>query len=276
MSAKSSTPCALTIAGSDSGGGAGIQADLLTFAALGVYGCSVVTAVTAQNTQEVSGIWPVPGESVEQQIVAVLADIAVGAIKLGMLHNADIVRVVANQLVRHAMLPVVCDPVMVATSGDSLAASTMAHCLLELLVGRVTLLTPNIDEAATLLGCVPARDVAQMQAQARGLVELGAPAVLLTGGHLAGNEAVDVLARRTATGIESREFVCAKVQTQHSHGSGCTLSSAITAGLAKGLALVDAIAEAKTYTRSALEHAEILRIGHGRGPLHHFYRYWRP
>ena len=272
MSTQRRISCALTIAGSDSGGGAGIQADLKTFAALGVYGCSAITAITAQNTQAVTGIWALPAAAVQQQIQAVLTDIHVGAVKLGMLFNADIVTAVAEQLSRRPNLPIICDPVMVATSGGRLADLDFATCVREMLIGKVTLLTPNVDEAAALLATLPATTVEEMLSQAQRLVELGAPAVLLTGGHLTGAEAVDILVWREDGALRQRRFVSSRVETNNNHGTGCTLSAAIAAGLAKGLPLAEAIDQAKAYVRSALEHARELTIGHGHGPLNHFYQ----
>lgn len=265
-----STPVALTIAGSDSGGGAGIQADLKTFAALGVYGCSAIASLTAQNTLGVQGVLPVAPEFVQQQIESVLNDIHVGAIKTGMLASADIIRAVAQSLTRYPQIPLVLDPVMVSTSGDRLLAADAIAVLVAELFPRAVLITPNLHEAAALLNTEIAKDSAQMQEQAKRLLLMGAPAVLMKGGHGSGDMAEDIL--MTAQGVEM--FTSVRLPTRNTHGTGCTLASAIAAGLAKKRSLRDAVAEAKIYLQHALSAADSLQIGQGAGPVHHFYSFY--
>jgi hydroxymethylpyrimidine/phosphomethylpyrimidine kinase len=267
-----STPIAVAIAGSDSGGGAGIQADLKTFSALGVYGASVITALTAQNTRGVQGIHDVPAEFVARQIDSVFSDLAVRAVKIGMLSRTDVIVAVAEGLARHAgTIPVVLDPVMVATSGDRLIADDAVATLRDRLLARADLITPNLPEAAVLLGESMAEDPATAAAQARRLVALGARAVLIKGGHGTGCDSIDHLV--TADGT-LQTLVAPRIATANTHGTGCTLSSAIAAGLARGLALPAAVAEAKTYLTAALGAADRLRIGTGHGPVHHFHGFW--
>lgn len=268
-SAPQLTPIALTIAGSDSGGGAGIQADLKTFAALGVYGCSAITSLTAQNTQGVQGVLPIAPAFVQAQIQSVLSDIAVGAIKTGMLATADIIAAVSESLQAYPGIPLVLDPVMIATSGDRLLAEDAIHLLLETLIPQVALITPNLLEAAALLDTSMATNLAQMQQQAESLLRLGAQAVLIKGGHSSGMDATDVLL--TKNGFEF--FSAPRIATKNTHGTGCTLASAIAAGLAKQLRLRDAVAQAKDYLHNALVHAQQLHIGQGAGPVHHFYQF---
>jgi hydroxymethylpyrimidine/phosphomethylpyrimidine kinase len=264
------TPIALTIAGSDSGGGAGIQADLKTFAALEVYGASVITALTAQNTKGVSGIHDVPPDFVTVQLDAVLSDLAIGAVKIGMLSRAATIEAVAAGLDRHKAPGIVLDPVMVATSGDRLLSADAAETLRRLLVPRALLLTPNLPEAAALLGTEVAEDEAVMRHQAHRLLKLGAKAVLIKGGHGSGAESVDLLVEPQS----SRRFSAQRIATRNTHGTGCTLSAAVAAGLAKGLALADAVAAAKSYVTAAIAAADRLSVGSGRGPVHHFHRQW--
>jgi len=264
------TAIAVTIAGSDSGGGAGIQADLKTFSALGVYGASVITALTAQNTKGVSGIHDVPPEFVTAQIDAVFSDLEVGAVKLGMLSNAAVIAAVADGLKRHRQSHVVLDPVMVATSGDKLLKSDAVENLRKLLMPMALVVTPNLPEAAALLDTGIATDEAAMRAQGERLLALGAKAVLIKGGHAEGSESVDLLIEPGAvTRLSSPRF-----DTKNTHGTGCTLSSAIAAGIAKGLTLVDAARAAKSYVTTAIAAADRLSIGAGHGPVHHFYRWW--
>ena len=264
------TAIAVTIAGSDSSGGAGIQADLKTFAALGVYGASVITALTAQNTQKVAAVHDVPADFIAAQIDAVFSDLDIGAVKIGMLSSAASIEAVARGLVRHKAKNIVLDPVMVASSGDRLLAPDAVGALRRLLIPRALVVTPNLPEAAALAGAGLARNEAEMEAQAREILALGPRAVLIKGGHSEGDESVDLL-------IGEGEVVrlCAKrIATKNTHGTGCTLSSAIAAGLAKGRDVVTACREAKTYVTAAIAHADQLEIGHGPGPLHHFYRHW--
>lgn len=263
------TPIALTIAGSDSGGGAGIQADLKAFSALGVFGCSAITSLTAQNTLGVQGVYPISPAFVQQQIQSVLSDINVGAIKTGMLATADIIAAVASSLRSYPEIPFVLDPVMVATSGDRLLAEDAIDTLFKQLIPLATLTTPNLHEAAALLNEPVATDLSGMQKQGEKLLALGANAVLMKGGHTDGDKASDLLL--THVGVEI--FSAPRLQTKNTHGTGCTLASAIAAGLAKQLSLQDAVKQAKEYLHNALSHSEKLHIGQGSGPVHHFYKF---
>jgi hydroxymethylpyrimidine/phosphomethylpyrimidine kinase len=264
------TAIAVTIAGSDSGGGAGIQADLKTFSALGVYGASVITALTAQNTQGVQGIHDVPPAFIAQQMDSVFSDLAVKAVKIGMLSQVAVIETVAAGLDRHGLKTVVLDPVMVAASGDRLLSPDAIETLRRVLMPRALLVTPNLHEAAALTDQPVARSEDEMDQQADMLLELGAQAVLMKGGHGEGPESVDLLV--DATG--ARRFVAKRIATRNSHGTGCTLSSAIAAGLARGLPLDDAVQQAKTYVTAAIAASDRLRIGQGRGPTHHFHAWW--
>jgi hydroxymethylpyrimidine/phosphomethylpyrimidine kinase len=254
----------LTIAGSDSGGGAGIQADLKTFAALGCYGMSAITALTAQNTRGVSGIHPVPPAFLAAQIDAVVEDIGVDAVKIGMLHSADIVRTVAEAIDRHRLPNVVFDPVMVATSGAQLIDRDALQTLVAELFPRAALVTPNLDEAALLIG-EPLEDESQLDAAAGRLLRLGARAVLLKGGHLRGEQVVDLFVART----ERRRWRSQRIDSRNLHGTGCTLSSAIAARLALGDALMPAIEAAREFVRGAIAAGAGVSTGHGHGPLNH-------
>ena len=263
------TPIAVTIAGSDSSGGAGIQADLKTFAALGVYGASAITALTAQNTQGVTAIHDVPADFILAQIDAIFADLAVAAVKIGMLSRIAAIEAVAEGLARHRARNIVLDPVMVATSGDRLLADEAVDALRRALIPRALLVTPNLPEAAALTGANLARNEREMAAQAREILALGPRAVLIKGGHGEGEEAVDLL-------IGEGEVVrlsARRIATKNTHGTGCTLSSAIAAGLAKGRDLVSAVRDAKTYVTAASAAADTLTGGHGHGPLHHFHAF---
>ena len=264
------TAIALTIAGSDSGGGAGIQADLKTFSALGVYATSVVTALTAQNTLGVQDVHSVPSAFVRRQIDSVLSDIDVDAVKVGMLANPSIIRAVAAALTLRRDLPVVLDPVMVAASGDVLLAATAIGALKRHLFPLATLLTPNLHEAAALTGTAMARTEADMLAQARQLLGSGAAAVLIKGGHGSGRDSVDIL----VTAERQQRFSAARIATSNLHGTGCTLSSAIAVGLAMKLKLEDAIDMAKLYVTEAISASGRLSVGMGHGPTHHFHRWW--
>lgn len=266
-----SHPTALTIAGSDSGGGAGIQADLKAFSALGVYGCSVITALTAQNTQAVTGVMDVPADFIAAQIDAVFTDINVHAVKIGMLSIPETIETVAAGLERHGAKNIVLDPVMVAKSGDALLQPHAVEAVRDRLLPLADMITPNLPEAATLLGAEPVTEVDQMEETARQLLALGPKAVLLKGGHLTGGESPDILV--TASGAEA--FESRRIETRNTHGTGCTLSSSIAAGLAKGNSLRDAVAEAKTFIGAAISAADALDIGKGHGPVHHFHRFWR-
>ncbi len=264
-----SVPIAVTVAGSDSSGGAGIEADLKTFSALGVYGSAVITALTAQNTKGVFAVHDVPADFIGAQINAVFADLAVGAVKIGMLANVSAIDVVVAALDRYRPRNVVLDPVMVASSGERLLREDAVGRLRDL-VGRARVLTPNLPEAATLLGAPPARDEAEMRGQAEKLLALGASAVLIKGGHGSGPESVDLLVEADTC----LRFAAPRVATKNTHGSGCTLAAALAAGLAKGLSLEAAAREAKNYVSAAIAAADRLAIGSGRGPLHHFHAWW--
>jgi len=260
------TAIAVTIAGSDSGGGAGIQADLKTFSALGVYGASVIAALTAQNTKGVSGIHDAPPEFVTAQIDAVFSDLKVDAVKLGMLSNAAVIAAVADGLRRYKQTNVVLDPVMVATSGDKLLKSDAVDNLRKLLIPMALVITPNLPEAAALLDTGIAADEAAMRQQGERLLALGSKAVLIKGGHADGAESVDLLIEPGAvTRLASPRF-----DTKNTHGTGCTLSSAIAAGIANGLTLADAVQTAKSYVTTAIAASDRLSIGSGHGPVHHF------
>jgi hydroxymethylpyrimidine/phosphomethylpyrimidine kinase len=264
------TAIALTIAGSDSSGGAGIQADLKTFSALQVYGASVITALTAQNTLGVEGVHVVPPDFVRAQMRAVASDLAVGAIKIGMLATSAVIRAVADGLADFPDVPVVLDPVMVAASGDPLLEADAVEALRAILIPHATLITPNLAEAAILLGQAVARSEYEMAAQALKLHETGASAVLIKGGHSAGEAAIDILFE----GDEFVSFEAPRAETENTHGTGCTLSAAIAAELAKGADLAEAVGAAKTYVTEAILAADELEIGKGRGPVHHFYAWW--
>jgi hydroxymethylpyrimidine/phosphomethylpyrimidine kinase len=260
----------LSIAGSDPSGGAGIQADLKTFAARGVYGMAAITALTAQNTQGVSGVQRVSADFVAQQIAAVFADIRVDAVKIGMIANGDIAAAVATALAPHRGIPIVLDPVMIAKGGASLLDSKAVSILINQLLPLATVITPNLPEAAVLLAEPEAHDRATMQAQAHRLFALGAKAVLLKGGHLPGEDCPDVLAHAAGTVW----FEGKRIKTANTHGTGCSLSSALAAELAKGLGISDAAAIAKAWLNGAVSGADILDVGSGHGPVHHFHGLW--
>lgn len=264
------SPIALTIAGSDSGGGAGIQADLKTFSALGVYGASALTALTAQNTQGVQALFDVAPDFVAAQIDSVLSDLAVSAIKIGMAARSAVIVAIGEALAAVPALPCVVDPVMVAQSGDRLLQAEAVAALKSRLIARATLVTPNLPEAAALLETREAASLDEMAAQARAILSLGPQAVLIKGGHGAGAESIDLLVNET--GI--REFSAPRLATRNTHGTGCTLSAAIAAELAKGAALVEAVGTAKRYVHAAIAAADRLNVGHGHGPTHHFHAWW--
>jgi hydroxymethylpyrimidine/phosphomethylpyrimidine kinase len=264
------TRTALTIAGSDSGGGAGIQADLKTFSALGVYGMSAITALTAQNTQAVTGILPVEPAFIAAQIDAVFEDIRVDAVKLGMLGGPAAIEAVAGRLRHWKPRWIVLDPVMVAKSGDKLLPDDAVAALKSELLPLASIVTPNLPEAAVLLGEEPVTGRRQMPAVAARLQGLGVANVLLKGGHLADGESSDVLLH----GGELLWQRGPRIATTNTHGTGCTLSAAIAAGLASGLPLPDAVGRAKAYIAGAIEAADRLGIGHGHGPVHHFFQTW--
>ncbi len=264
------TAIAVTIAGSDSGGGAGIQADLKTFSALGVYGASVITALTAQNTLGVTAIHDVEPEFVTAQMHAVFSDLGVDAVKIGMLSRPDVIGAVARGLADHDVRQAVLDPVMVAASGDQLLVPEAVAVLKSVLIPKTRLITPNLHEAARLLDVAVAETPAEMEMQAEALLALGVPAVLLKGGHGTGPESDDLL----IDGSFRQWFRGRRHDTQNTHGTGCTLSSAIAAGVAHGRDLASAIAQAKAYITAAIVAADRLQIGRGHGPVHHFHALW--
>lgn len=263
-------PNLLTIAGSDPSGGAGIQADLKTFAARGGYGMAVLAALTAQNTTGVTGIHPVPAEFVAAQIEAILADIRVDGVKIGMIGEASVAEAVGNALLPLSGVPVVLDPVMIAKGGAALLMPEAVAALRSALLPRATMLTPNLPEAAALLGEAEAGTRAEMESQAGRLRALGPEAVLLKGGHLEGDTSPDVIA--TATGITWLEGP--RVPTRNTHGTGCSLSSALAAELARGAAPEEAARRAKDWLSGAIAAAGELDVGHGHGPVHHFHALW--
>ena len=260
---------ALTIAGSDSGGGAGIQADLKTFSALGVFGTSVITAITAQNTLGVRAVEDISPEMVRHQIDAIFDDIAVGATKIGMVSRVATIAVIAERLSRRAVRPVL-DPVMVATSGDRLLAADAVGALREQLLPLAALVTPNLPEAALLADTGIAENEQDMIAQAEAILKSGAGAVLVKGGHGDGAESVDILVTNKGT----TRYAAPRVQTPNTHGTGCTLSAAIAAGLASGLTLEGAVEQAKAYLQKSLLASDRLHVGRGHGPVHHFHHWW--
>ena len=265
-----SVPRALTIAGSDSGGGAGIQADLKTFAAMGVYGMSVVTAVTAQNTQEVRDWMAVPDDLIAMQIDAVLQDIGADAVKTGMLANAGVIETVAERLGAFEVANLVVDPVMVAKGGHTLLEESAIDALRTRLLPLALVATPNLPEAEALTGVqISSWDAAREAAER--IAAMGAKNVVIKGGHWDDPHASTDL---FFDGTSYREFTSVRVKTTSTHGTGCTFASAIAAGLAKGTDVAGAVALAKSYVTLALQHA--YPIGHGHGPVHHFYRYYQP
>jgi hydroxymethylpyrimidine/phosphomethylpyrimidine kinase len=260
-------PNLLSIAGSDPSGGAGIQADLKTFAALGCYGMAVLTALTAQNTHGVRDVHVPPAGFVAAQIEAIYADIRVDAVKIGMLASGAVVAAVAEQLRTRAPQPVVLDPVLVATSGDSLGAPDVVDAMRRDLLPLATVVTPNLPEAARLADADPVHDLAGMKRLAEAIHQRGAAAVLVKGGHREEKQAIDVL----FDGREHHVFSAPRVHTRNTHGTGCTLSSAIAVGLARGLALPEAVEIAKDYLTRALQASDTLDVGGGHGPLQHFH-----
>jgi hydroxymethylpyrimidine/phosphomethylpyrimidine kinase len=265
-------PIALTIAGSDPSGGAGIQADLKTFSALAVYGASVITALTAQNTTGVSGVFAVPSDFIAAQFHSVTSDLSISAIKTGMLGDTPTVEIVSALLAEIPSVPVVVDPVMVASSGDVLLAPDAVDAVRSLLIPRAILITPNIPEAATLLGRAEAATEMDMREQAEALVKIGCRAVLLKGGHGVGSDAVDVLFDGAAHHILRRP----RIETRNTHGTGCTLSAAIAANLAMGLTLQDAVEAGKGFVWEALNAGAGRSVGHGAGLLDHHFALRKP
>ena len=269
-------PRILSIAGSDSGGGAGIQADLKTCSALGCYGMTAITAITAQNTLGVVGIHAIPPEMLRQQIDAVVGDIGVDAVKIGMLHDPEVVHIVAQAIRQYRFKHIVLDPVMVATTGDALIARETIAVLVDELFPLVSVITPNLDEASLLLAR-PIQYVDELNAAAQDLQALGTPAVLLKGGHLAeqpdgnstGVQVTDVLLYTQDGAIHTRTYTSPRIISRNTHGTGCTLSSAIACHLALGESLPDAVANARAYIVQAIEQGKNVHTGQGHGPLNH-------
>ena len=264
-----SIPIALTIAGSDSSGGAGIQADLKTFAACGVYGASAITALTAQNTKGVTGIHDVPADFITAQIDAVFSDLDVKAVKIGMVARREAIEAIVAGLGRWKPKHFVVDPVMVATSGDRLLSPDAVDALRAKLFPRASLITPNLPEAAALLSEAVAANESDIERQGRRLLAMGCPAVLIKGGHGSGPESTDYL-------IDANTVIrlaAPRIATTNTHGTGCSLSSAIAAGLAKDKDLETAVREAKAYISAAIAAADRLDVGHGHGPIHHFHAF---
>jgi hydroxymethylpyrimidine/phosphomethylpyrimidine kinase len=258
-------PRVLSIAGSDSGGGAGIQADLKTFAALGCFGMTAITAITAQNTTGVRAIHAVPPQMLRNQIDAVMEDMGAHAVKIGMLHSAEIVRTVAEAIGRHGLQNVVLDPVMVATSGAILIDNEAVDVLVRELFPCVAVITPNLDEAALLVGR-PLTGPEEMALAAQNLIDKGAHAVLLKGGHLPGDTVIDLLMTKSG---EKTWMRAPRIQSPNTHGTGCSLSSAIAAHLALGASLLMAVQLARLFVRDALQAGAEVQTGKGSGPLNH-------
>ena len=264
-------PNVLSIAGSDPSGGAGIQADIKTFSALGCYGMAAVTALTAQNTRGVRGLHVAPAEFVGAEIDAIFEDIAVDALKIGMLASPAIANLVAARLTHWGARNIVLDPVLVASSGDSLGADGLAEAIVGRLLPIARLVTPNLSEIARLTGRQEPRDALDMRRAGEALLARGAKAVLVKGGHLDASEALDLLV--TPAAVET--FRAPRVATRNTHGTGCTLASAIAAFLAHGRTLTEAVGAAKAYLGAALQDADRLSVGAGHGPVHHFHSLWR-
>lgn len=265
-------PRVLSIAGSDPSGGAGIQADLKTFGALGAYGCAVVTSLTAQSTRGVTGVHAVPGEFVARQVDTLAEDVDIDATKIGMLGTVDAARAVAESIGDAPLGPVIVDPVMVSTAGSRLLDED-AVATVRSMIPRVDLITPNLPEAAVLLGLEPTRaatGVEAMREHARRLHDLGARRVLITGGHLPGDQVTDVF----FDGQELHELSSRRVDTRHTHGTGCTLSAALAALRPQRMSWLAAATEARDWLLGALDHADRLTVGRGAGPGHHFWRWW--
>ncbi|MFB7144573.1 bifunctional hydroxymethylpyrimidine kinase/phosphomethylpyrimidine kinase [Agrobacterium deltaense] len=263
------TAIALTIAGSDSGGGAGIQADIKTFSALGAYAASVITAITAQNTKGVTAVEDISVATIIAQMDAVFSDLAVNAVKIGMVSRIETIAAIAERLRRQSQ-PVVLDPVMVATSGDRLLHEDAIETLRRDLLPLATIVTPNLPEAALLTGSSMAKTETEIARQAEAILKAGAKAVLIKGGHGDGPESTDYLFADGAM----QALSAARVETKNDHGTGCTLAAAITAHFAKGCELREAVGLAKEYLNGALDAGRGLAVGHGRGPVNHFYRWW--
>jgi hydroxymethylpyrimidine/phosphomethylpyrimidine kinase len=263
---------ALTIAGSDSGGGAGIQADLKSFSANGVYGMSVLTAITAQNTLGVQGIHPVPNEMIGQQIRSIFEDMGADVIKTGMLHSSGVIQTICDTLRRYSPPPLVVDPVMVATSGDKLLEDDAVQTMIEVMLPMASLITPNLPEAELILN----RKIStpdQAKKAAKDLAQTGARAILLKGGHASEEEVLDLL--YLPPNDELVEMHSRRIDTPNTHGTGCTLASAIAAWLAKGLPIREATHKGLEYTHQAIEKGAQYTLGKSHGPVHHFYQTWK-
>ena len=263
------TTVALTIAGSDPSGGAGIQADLKAFSALGAYGMSVITALTAQSTQGVNGVHAIPSEFIEAQFNTLYQDIHIDSVKIGMLMNKEIVTTVHQLLNNHPIANIVLDTVMIAKGGHPLLKADAISAIRERLLPLATIITPNLPEAAALLDCQEAKNEDEMQRQGYELLKLGCQAVLMKGGHLPSQESPDYL----ITDNKIIRMTSTRIATKNTHGTGCTLSAAIAALLPKHN-LEEAVKQAKNYLQGAIEHADSLKIGKGIGPTHHFYQWW--
>lgn len=261
----------LTIAGSDTSAGAGIQADLKTFSALGCYGMSVVTALTAQNTRGVVSVHPVPHEFVGDQLDAVLSDIEPDAVKIGMLYSAGIIQTVAERIIKYSLKNIVLDPVMASQSGDKLMEDEALSAMKELLLPRAAIVTPNLPEASVLVD-QPVDNLEDMRQAALRLASSGATGVLIKGGHLKGDDIKDLLYIRPEDRFVI--FEAKRIKTKNNHGTGCTLSSAIAAFLAIGHGLEDSVGLARKYLEGAIRAGTNYEIGKGRGPLHHFFEIW--
>lgn len=265
------TPIAFSIAGSDPSGGAGIQADLKTFSALGVYGAAAITSLTAQNTLGVTGVHQVPAAFVSAQVDSVLTDLAVGAIKIGMVGAEEAIEAIVSSLTKQPLRNIVVDPVMIATSGDRLLAPGAIASLRDDLLPLALVVTPNLPEAAELLGEDVAHDEDGIVKQGKRILGFGSHAVLIKGGHGEGAESIDYLVTRdTVIRLPAK-----RIATNNTHGTGCSLSSAIAAGLAKGEDLETAVRHAKGFVNMAIAAADSLQIGHGHGPIHHFHGFGR-
>lgn len=258
-------PVVLSIAGSDSGGGAGIQADIKAITCTGGFATTAITAITAQNTQGVQGVYPLTDQQVAQQLRSVADDFQLAAIKIGMLHSASLCQLVQGFVTQHPSVPLVLDPVLVATQGQSLAQHDLIRALRELMA-YASVVTPNLSEAASLLNCAPARTDDEWQAQGQQLLQMGARAVLLKGGHLPGANAVDWL---MVPGQPTLKLSKPWVATQNNHGTGCTLASALASFMAQGLSLPESAERAKAYLHQALSHASQWSLGQGPGPVDH-------
>ncbi len=271
MMSHTQIPIALTIAGTDPSGGAGIQADLKTFSALGVYGATVVTALVAQNTQGVRAIHDVPPAFIAEQLASVFDDLDVSAVKIGMLSRPEVIETIAASLTRYGVERLVVDPVMVAASGDRLLVPEAVEALRSVLIPKALVITPNMPEAAALLDEPVAESEADMIRQAEALMDLGCRAVLLKGGHGTSSESIDILLDENGLS----RFAARRIATDNTHGTGCTLSSAITSGLAHGEDLRTAVAIAKSYISGAIKASDELSVGRGHGPVHHFHALWK-